>query len=243
MNTITLPTKKVTKAAKVNGYVLFEGPSKIDGSNIVGIITLKTSNAKTGQMAQLWILNADLNPVQASKEGKDSSVCGECKLRRSLGGACYVNLGQGPLAVYNSYKKGNYPKLDNYTALKGYKIRFGAYGDPFALPSDILDKLSNVAVNNTSYSHQWRQGDDILKAVSMASVDSIQEQLEAAQKGWRTFRVSKVENHTVQLLDDEIICPNVTKGISCADCGLCGGTNKTAKNIVVPVHGSLKNRF
>lgn len=237
-------TKPVTKVKKnkANGYKLFEGKSNIDGSNIVGILTLKTSNIKTGQMAQLWILNADVNPVEASKSGKDSGVCGSCPLRQSLGGACYVNLGQAPLAVYKSFKKGNYPTLEtsDYKVLSGLKIRFGAYGDPYALPIEILAQLKAVAVNNTSYTHQWKQGGETLKAVSMASVDTIEEQKEAVSKGWRTFRVATPES---PVLDNEILCPNVTKGVSCADCGLCSGASMKAKNIVIPVHGTGKKKF
>jgi len=239
-----LPVKKVTKKVKkkVTGYVLFEGQSNIDGSNIVGILTLKTANIKTGQMAQLWILNADMNPVLASKAGLDSGVCGGCKLRQSLGGACYVNLGQAPNAVFKTFKKGNYPTLalNDYSILNGLKIRFGAYGDPFALPIDILASLKAVAKNNTSYTHQWKKGDDVLKSVSMASVDNIAEQKEAVKNGWRTFRVATEDS---EIMSNEIVCPNVTKGINCADCGLCSGASLNAKNIVIPVHGTLKKRF
>ena len=240
-----IPSEAPTKAKpkkKANGYVLFEGQSKIDGTNIVAILTLKTANVKTGQMAQLWILNAELNPVEASKQGKDKSVCGECKLRQSLGGACYVNLGQAPLAVYKAFKKGNYPTLSQseYSVLNGLKIRFGAYGDPFAMPIEILTKLKAVAQNNTSYTHQWEKASDELKKVSMASVDNLKEQREAVTKGWRTFRVATIES---EILENEIVCPNVTKGISCADCGLCSGASSKAKNIVIPVHGKSKNKF
>lgn len=239
-----IPIKPVTtkKAKLSNGYILFEGKSNINGGNIIGVITVKTANVKTGQMAQLWILNADLNPVKASQSKKDSAVCGSCPLRQSLGGACYVNLGQAPNAVYKAYKKGNYPTLakKDYNILSGLQIRFGAYGDPFALPIDILAKLKAVAVNNTSYTHQWKEGNEILKSVSMASVDTIDEQKEAVLKGWRTFRVATDES---PILPNEIVCPNITSGVSCADCGLCSGASMKAKNIIIPVHGTNKKKF
>jgi len=239
---LTIKTKKSPTKKQPNGYKLFEGKSKINGKNIVAILTLKTSNIKTGQMAQLWILNADLNPVEASKQKKDDSICGGCKLRKSLNGACYVNLGQAPLAVYKAYKLDKYPTLqqNNYNILSGLKIRFGAYGDPFALPIEILAKLKAVAINNTSYTHQWKKGSEILKAVSMASVDNIDEQKEATSKGWRTFRVAKLDS---EILANEILCPNVTKGINCSDCNLCSGAILKAKNIVIPVHGNLSKKF
>lgn len=58
----------------VRGIVLYEGPSAIDGQPIVVVATLKTSNPKTGDMVQTWILRADLSPTVAINEGADRSV-------------------------------------------------------------------------------------------------------------------------------------------------------------------------
>jgi hypothetical protein len=44
---------------------------------IVAVITLNSSNIKTGDMASMWILNAD-ESLLASKSGSDESVCGQC---------------------------------------------------------------------------------------------------------------------------------------------------------------------
>ena len=59
---------------KPNGYVIYEGKSPLNGDNIVAIITLKSSNVKTGNMASMWIMHRDVKPTDASKEGKDESV-------------------------------------------------------------------------------------------------------------------------------------------------------------------------
>ena len=225
---------------KATGYIIYEGKSQINGDNIVAIVTMKSTNAKTGNMASMWILNADMTPTQASKEGKDESVCGDCKHRAINNGACYVTLFQAPLQVYKSYKKGNYPIAKDMTIFEGMKVRFGAYGDPYAIPTQILTSLKAVVKNSTSYTHQWKQGDKVLKKVSMASVDSIEEQKQAVSEGWRTFRVS-ADLSDVQA--DEIICPNTTKNIQCIDCGLCSGNGIGAKNIVIEVHGIKKNKF
>lgn len=230
----------MSKAKKVNGYVIYEGASQINGDNIVAIVTLSSSNVKTGNMASMWILNADMTPTQASKEGKDESVCGDCKHRAVNNGACYVTLFQAPLQVYKSYKKGNYPIAKDMTIFEGMKVRFGAYGDPSAIPTQILTSLKAVVKNNTSYTHQWKQGDPILKQVSMASVDSIEEQKQAVNQGWRTFRVSK---DLKDIQSNEIICPNTTRNVQCIDCGLCSGNSVGAKNIVIEVHGAKKNKF
>ena len=225
---------------KPNGYIIYEGKSQLNGENIVAIVTMNSTNIKTGNMASMWILNADMTPTQASKEGKDESVCGDCKHRAVNKGACYVTLFHAPLQVYKSYKKGNYPIANDMTIFEGMKVRFGAYGDPSAIPTQILASIKAVVKNNTSYTHQWKQGDKILKQVSMASVDSIAEQKQAVSEGWRTFRVT---SDLSDKLPNEIVCPNTTKAIQCADCGLCSGTSTRARNIVIEVHGAKKKKF
>ena len=52
-------------AEMAKGYVLHEGPSPFDGQPIVSIATLHSSNRKTGDMVQTWILPRDLHPLDA----------------------------------------------------------------------------------------------------------------------------------------------------------------------------------
>jgi len=228
---------------KVTGYTIFEGKSPITGDDIIAVITLKSTNVKTGNMASMWILHKDLSPIEASKEGKDESICGMCPHRHNLGGACYVTLFQAPLQVWKSYHKGNYPKVSDMTIFEGMSVRFGAYGDPNVVPIDILVQLKSVVKNSTSYTHQWKTESDneSLKAVSMASVDNKEEATLAIENNWRYFRVtndiSDIDKAT------EIVCPNTTRGIQCIDCGLCKGNTIKAKNIVIEVHGSKKKKF
>ena len=228
---------------KVTGYTIFEGKSPITGDDIIAVITLKSTNIKTGNMASMWILHKDLSPIEASKQGKDESICGMCPHRHNLGGACYVTLFQAPLQVWKSYHKGNYPKVNDMTIFEGMSVRFGAYGDPNVIPIGILVQLKSVVKNSTSYTHQWKTESDneSLKAVSMASVDNKAEAKLAIENGWRYFRVtndiSDIDKAT------EIVCPNTTKGIQCIDCGLCKGNTIKAKNIVIEVHGSKKKKF
>ena len=228
---------------KVTGYTIFEGKSPITGDDIIAVITLKSTNIKTGNMASMWILHKDLSPIEASKEGKDESICGMCPHRHNLGGACYVTLFQAPLQVWKSYHKGNYPKVNDMTIFEGMSVRFGAYGDPNVIPIDILVQLKSVVKNSTSYTHQWKTESDneSLKAVSMASVDNKAEATLAIQNGWRYFRVTNDISDINKAT--EIVCPNTTKGIQCIDCGLCKGNTIKAKNIVIEVHGSKKKKF
>lgn len=225
---------------KPKGYIIYEGASEINGDPIVAIVTLNSSNIKTGNMASMWIMHKDIAPTKASKEGKDEAVCGMCPHRHHLGGACYVTLFQAPLQVFKSYKKGNYPKIDDMNIFEGMNVRFGAYGDPYAIPVDILVNIKSVCKNNTSYTHQWRTGNEALKTVSMASTDTIDETKQAHEMGWRTFRVT---TDIDKLLPNEIVCPNTTHGIKCIDCGLCKGTSSKGKNIVIEVHGAKKKKF
>jgi hypothetical protein len=214
------------------GFIVFEGASQLNGDPIVGIVTMKSTNRKTGNMAQLWILRSDMQPVEASQNKKDDAICGNCKLRQSMGGACYVNIGQAPLQIYRSYKRGLYRKLsiEDFNIFKNTKMRFGAYGDGAALPLDIMVTLKSMVANNTSYTHQWETNKEFAD-FSMASVDNVAEKESAKELGFRTFRVVSDESE----ID--------TVGIQCIDCKLCSGNKVKAKNIAIVKHGSWKGRF
>ena len=228
---------------KVTGYTIFEGKSPITGEDIIAVITLKSNNVKTGNMASMWIMHKDISPTEASKLGKDEAVCGMCPHRHNLGGACYVTLFQAPLTVWKSFHKGSYPKIDNMDVFEGMSVRFGAYGDPNVLPIDLLVQLKSVVKNSTSYTHQWKteSNNESLKRISMASVDNKDEAKQAIAEGWRYFRVTNdindIDNET------EIVCPNTTHNVQCIDCGLCKGNTTKAKNIVIEVHGAKKKKF
>jgi hypothetical protein len=228
---------------KPTGYIIYEGVSQLDGvTPIVAIITLKSVNEKTGNMAQLWMLVANQHPIEATKAKSDNAICGQCQLRQSLGGACYVNIAQAPSMVYRVYAKGGYPIATNLSIFEGMTIRFGAYGDPASIPVSILTTLKRYAKNNTSYTHQWKSNKDneALKQVSMASVDNLAEAQEAKEAGFRWFRVT---NDISTLRKDEIVCPNTTTGVQCVDCKLCSGNAIKAKSVVIEVHGTWGKRF
>ena len=53
---------KIKSAPKLNGVVLYEGPSVLDGAPIAVIATLKSANVKTGDMIQTWIIRSDMHP-------------------------------------------------------------------------------------------------------------------------------------------------------------------------------------
>ena len=85
--------KPPIKRPQLRGVILYDGASMLDGEPIVVIATLETSNRKTGEMVQTWIIRSDIAPTDAAKSGDDKSICGACPHRHYSKGACYVNLG------------------------------------------------------------------------------------------------------------------------------------------------------
>ena len=218
--------------------IIYEGPSVLDGAPIVAILTgldTQSDNDKTGAMLQLWIMRSDIAPHYAVTTGQDSSVCGSCVHRRGQGGDCYVIPFQAPLAVWNAYMRGNYPTMDT-DELHGLQIRFGAYGDPAAIPFDALLPVLEVCDldGSTGYTHQaWHKNFDPRVALfCQVSVDSPAQAKKAHASGFKTFRVAGNANLR---FDNEIECLSDSEGLSCAECKLCNGQ---LQNIVISAHGS-----
>jgi hypothetical protein len=236
-------------AKKPSGYIIYRGPSLLDGQPIVVVaITKESKNSKTGNMIQTYVLvdNGEL-PIANYKSLADESICGDCKHRRGKGGACYVNVGQGPTMVNKGIFRGIYPE-DSAAAAKastGRAVRLGTYGDPAAVPAYVWQSLLAGAVSHTGYTHQWQSGKaEHVKEWCMASADSEQERAAAKESGWRTFRVRSNEE---DVLKGEFVCPASEEGkkrLLCVDCTACsGGFNPRKGDPVIIVHGTLKNRF
>lgn len=229
---------------QAKGFILYKGPSVLDGAPIVAIATLGSKNRKTGDMVQTWILRGDSDPVAISKAGADSSICGNCPHKHSVGGACYVNIGQAPLSIWRAYHRGAYADYSPELA-RGRAIRLGAYGDPAAVPFEVWrDLLADTGAKVwTGYTHQSRHKkfDARLLQLCMASADT-EKQAQALQAiGARTFRV---KHAAADFLDGEVECLADSQGLACIECGLCDGA-KTAKrfSVAINVHGSRASRF
>jgi hypothetical protein len=239
---VLIRPKKLPKPANTRGFVMYAGPSVLDRQPIVVIATMKSSNDKTGDMVQVWILRSDIDPVAASKIGADISICGNCLHRHFNKGACYVNLGQAPLAVYKSYKAGKYPAFDpqlHSRYFTGRKIRLGAYGDPAAAPYEIMQSLTELGSEHTGYTHQiaGKQFDPRFLSLCMVSADSPKQAKKYQSLGAKTFRIAAEGD---KLTNNELQCPNQSTGIQCIDCLLCDGSKR---NIVAVVHGSRAGNF
>lgn len=228
---------------KVGSVVVYRGPSRLNGEPIVAILTglgRPSKNAKTGPMAQLWILPLEEAPHVASREGRDQSVCGDCPRRRSVAASrgltkCYVRPHEAPRSVWVAWRQAPVDVGAACRALvaTGRPLRLGAYGDPAALPVELLRQLTAAAVRWTGYTHAWRRFPEVQPFV-MASVDTEAEAAAAAAAGWRYFRAAE----DGQPLPGEVLCPasGPVKRTTCARCGLCAGTSRPARSVYIPAH-------
>ena len=228
--------------------VAWEGPSALDPSVTIRAICTglgdASHNPKTGAMVQLWIVLRDMAPHDATRTGEDSAVCGDCPKRPSADrqGAlpCYVKAFQGPRSVWQAARDQR-PDLDaTIRAIRdsGRALRIGAYGDPAALPVDIVSALARAAHGHTGYTHQWRRaGTQALRSIVMASADSEDDRDRAHAMGWRTFRSIDRRQVFADLARDEIWCPSA-QGVQCNDCGLCDGSREydRRKSIAIYEH-------
>lgn len=242
---VGIATSKPKKQPKQLGFVFYRGPSMLDNNDIVVIGTLDTSNAKTGNMIQVWILNESVNPLQATKTGQDSTVCGSCPHRHYNNGACYVDVSKAPNAIYKAYKNNRYPQYnetEHKQYLIGRKVRLGAYGDPAAAPFEIMQYLAQVGLGHTGYTHQAKHKnfDERFLSICMVSADSPKQAQYWQDKGARTFRVAMVGD---SMLDNEIECLSDSQGLQCLDCQLCDGNKRNNDNIVIAVHGIRQKKF
>lgn len=253
----------MTKQENPNGYVIYEGPSKLDGKPIfVAALTGNSRNSKTGGMIQTFIMRSDIDPLTANKTGADFSICGSCVHRgiphnrddrkTADNRSCYVTLFHAPLTVFKQYKAGRYPNISNrHPQLiaelgRDRMVRIGAYGDGAAVDSEIWHKLISLASGHTGYSHQAElPGADFDPSLYMESVETEFQAFQAWSEGKRTFRtISRIED---AIRGKEIICPaseEAGKKTTCEKCGLCAGTStKSPKSIAIVIHGNGKGNF
>ena len=235
------------------GFVFYDGPSLIDGAPIIGIAVLESSNIKTGNMVQTYILRADMAPLAAIASGADASICGDCAHRgdkqTKRARTCYVDVAKSVQSVFAAWIRGAYPQVapsDGARIVAGRVVRIGSYGDPAAIPARHWRALIRRASGHTGYTHQWRQwfarG---LRAIVMASADSAQDRDMARAMGWRTFRVRTADE---PLAAREIVCPASPEGgdrRQCITCQACDGAPRgaTQASVAIIVHGAMARHF
>ena len=232
-------------------YIVYEGPSLIDGAPIVVLVQTGSTNRKTGDMVQTYILHADIDPITASRTGQDKAICGDCIHRgkpnlasdkgQAIGRSCYVTLAHGPLGKFKAYKNGSYQTAFGHDKVRalglGRIVRLGTYGDPAAVPSYIWESLLSASAAHTAYTHG---AVNPMPAQIMTSADSLPQAQNAWAKGERTFRVIADLAHITK---QEVLCPaseEAGKRTTCESCKLCGGSSVKGKSVAIVAHGTSK---
>jgi hypothetical protein len=214
--------------------ILWEGPSPFDGAPIVAISVWSNANRKTGACAQVYIIRADVAPVEAIRRGDDISVCVYCPMRGPYGyegRSCYVQVGNGPTSVYRTYIAGKYEQIDA-SHFDGVVVRWGAYGDPAMLPEAVVTSVNARVSGRLGYTHQWRfPWASWTRGVFMASVETEAQETKARTLGWGTFRAGASDGSD---MGSSVVCNNERTGVTCVECGACDGR---AASIVIPAHG------
>ena len=246
----TLWTRNGT--ARHNTVQVYLGPSRIDGSPLVVLVTgLKvtksaTVNSKTGPMVQSYILRADMAPLDALRTGADVAQCGGC-IHRPQGydgeswtmRSCYVRVDLAPTGIYKAWKRGNVPtvNLAELAALTaGRMVRLGSYGDPAAIPLEVWDAYTEQALGWTGYTHQARNPKlrDVLRYCQV-SADSLDDARAARGAGVGSFRVLPLG---VEPEAWEVTCPaseEAGRKTTCDSCKLCSGFE--GANVAIQAHG------
>jgi len=238
--------------AKNQTFIAYEGPSLINGEPIVVFIQTETSNRKTGNMVQTYILHAETDPITASRTGADESICGNCIHRgqahdgdkgQAKNRTCYVTLAHGPLGKFKAYKRGAYDHVQGHKAIAalgfGRMVRLGTYGDPAAVPSYIWESLISRADGHTAYTHG---ATNPMPESIMTSADSASDAQRAWERGERTFRV--MADKADLIAGREILCPASAEAgqrTTCESCKLCAGASTKAKSVAIVAHGTSKN--
>lgn len=233
----------------MNTYIVYEGPSLLDGKPIVVLAQIGTRNTKTGDMVQTFILRSDIDPLTANRTGEDFSICGDCPLKGTPHGGntgqardrdCYVTLAHAPLNKYKTYHRGRYERTEDLASIgRGRMVRIGTYGDGMAVPQTIWDEMCSEARGHTAYTHQNNLQADRF----MTSVETLSEARQAWDKGERTFRVI---SDLSQVHINETVCPaseEAGKRTTCASCRLCAGSQTKAKSIAIVAHGTARRRL
>ena len=183
-----------------------------------------------------------MHPSDSRKSGNDSkNQCKGCPLASYSG--CYV-IDMPLTSIYKKYMAGGYETLkpnskawDEFFSVP--YVRLGAYGNPSCLPISIVASISSLAERVTGYFHDWHlMTADKARSYGRFLMASTHPATFAAAKaiGLRTFTTGKLAStgsYGIECLAD-------SKGMTCAECGLCDGTKRnsaTRPDVWIDPHG------
>jgi hypothetical protein len=215
---------------------IWRGPSRFDGRPIVVLAARvrasSSVNPKTNDMVQIYIV-PQADPAQSLQDERDRSVCGTCVHRPYAATDdhddddparrdCFVNVSWAPRNLWMAWRDGRVP-LAPPGIFEGAAVRFGAWGDPAAVPLEVWQPIVDGAVTHTGYTQRWPELDAAEWGWLMASVITPAQLRDAQIAGWRTFRTLY---GAAQPMLGEAECLATAKHVSCLGCGGCGGNNQ-----------------
>lgn len=212
---------------KVKGSAIIHETSRTRA--VITGLARPSENTKTGIMAQTFMLMKHKAPTRKVK----GAGCKGCPVWRK----CYLVWEQAPMAVHRTAEADRYAYMGAWEEerLAQIPLRVGSAGEPTAIPAKVWTALLKITPNWTGYTHKWRLPQfQQFKEFCMASVHSVAEAKEAWAMGWRTYRAGGEPEPD----KGEIQCPHYTRGVQCADCGLCKGAASKAKSIWTEGHGT-----
>ena len=225
--------------------VLWSGSSELTGDPIMAIasrIRESSSNGKTGDMVQVYILPLEIHPARAWHHGGIAAVCPDaCAHRSDNDNTCYVawaRLGAMWTGARKAIAAGEVGVPAGY--FKGAIVRFGAGGDPSAAPLELWQSIASEARGWSGYTANWRDLSADWALLFMASVSTLPDLWRARSKGWRIYAASESADMDTALSEAGVkVCPSHTVGLECVICRQCDGTSKGSKrpSYYIPLHG------
>jgi hypothetical protein len=201
-------------------------------------------NTKTGDVPTLWIGRTRSESLKSCK-GCPMLEAHDCYAQHSR-----VAISHGEMVKALDHGKDYSLKTALGKSRKTAKIaRFGAIGDPGALPRKYLIKaiaaVKKFDLRVVGYSRLWLfESHQYLRSWFMASCYSLEEVDKAISKGFRATVVLpyNYEKNAFRTPDGHkgIVCPAIAReNITCNDCALCDASKK-GPVIGFPNHGPHK---
>ncbi len=245
--------RTLTGAALARTVVLWSGPSQLDGVPILLVahsVTAPSENRKTGDMLQLSIMRADMDPISAWAAGQDGAVCPSACPHRSKprggSGTCYVNKARLSSAWRAARRAVDAGRIGVPLAFfKGARLRCGMEGDPAAVPLDVWAPILSAAQAHTGYTAAWRTLPREWSRYFMASVATPADYLRARSAGWSPFAASaSATDDVAYATSGAAVCraERPAAPMACVDCLGCNGSRSSdtgRAGFHLPMHGAI----